>query len=144
MQEMTFFFYGTLMDSEIGEILEATAARIQGQLWDFGPFPAAIEGEGIIKGMVIRANVPTNYLHAMDHYEGYYGEDNPYNYYFRKRIIAVEHTGNKVECWAYFFADMVTFESEKAQETITFIESGDWFGRFENIEFKGDFDAEED
>ncbi len=144
MQEMIFFFYGTLMNSEIGEILEVTPARIQGQLWDFGQFPAAVEGEGIIKGMVVRANVPFNYLHALDHYEGYHGEDNPYNYYFRKSVVAIDFNGNKVDCWVYFFADMKTFKKEKNYGSITLLEGGDWFGRFENIEFKGDFDAEED
>lgn len=144
MQEMTFFFYGTLMDSEIGEIIERIPARIQGQLWDFGPFPAAREGEGIIKGMIVRANVPYGYLHAMDHYEGYYGEGNPYNYYVRRSVVAIDAEGNEVECWVYFFADVNTFENEKANGTITLVESGDWFGRFENVEFKGDFNAEED
>jgi len=143
MQEMTFFFYGTLMDSKIGEIIERTPGKIQGQLWDFGPFPAAIEGEGIIKGMLVRANVPSEFLHVMDHYEGYYGDDNPYNYYVRKRIVAIDSAGNEVECWVYFFADMKTFESEKKLGSISLLESGDWFNRFENTEFKGDFDAEE-
>jgi gamma-glutamylcyclotransferase (GGCT)/AIG2-like uncharacterized protein YtfP len=144
MQEMTFFFYGTLMGSEIGEDLERTPAKIQGQLWDFGPFPAAIEGEGVIKGMLTRANVPGEFLHVMDRYEGYYGEGNPYNYYVRKRVVAIDSAGNEVECWVYFFADTKTFESEKANGTIALIENGDWFGIFENTEFKGDFDAEED
>ena len=136
MQEMTFFFYGTLMNQTIGEILERTPGRIRGQLWDLGPFPAAIEGEGVIKGMIIRANVPEGFLHVMDRYEGFYGEGNPYNYYERKRTVAISEDGEKIECWVYFFADKDTFESAEKQ----LLENGDWLGMFDDVEWKGELD----
>ena len=104
------FAYGTLIPgcepaqmnsicSRLEFVAEATA---RGILYDLGAFPGVVEGDGIVRGVVLR--VPHDAWAAMDAYEGCPipgGDDGLF-----RRIItrATLDRGEELNCWLYVYA----------------------------------------
>ena len=94
------FVYGTL---KRGLALEAEmlraggkylgAATIRGDLYDLGPYPAAVRGRGTIHGELYL--VPKSGLARLDRVEG--------SEYMRRRVVAHCDGGGKERAWVYFY-----------------------------------------
>jgi gamma-glutamylcyclotransferase (GGCT)/AIG2-like uncharacterized protein YtfP len=109
------FVYGTLRrgsDNKFALMLAdraqfVAAARVQGLLYDFGPYPGAVKGDRWIHGEVHRVDDP-ELLTLLDEYEG------PE---YERAMVSV--TGIQ-ECWIYWYV---------GAETGRLIVSGDWLNR---------------
>ncbi len=117
------FVYGLLMSdaepevelmvwSNVRMIGEATVA---GVLYDAGPFPAAVPGEGVIHGRVL-AHTKRNAWPVLDNFEGV-NHDPPL--FRRGKTVATVGT-TKYDCWIYWYA--------RDTDKLPRIESGRWRG----------------
>jgi len=118
------FAYGTLIPGCEPPQMSAVCARmelvgeatVRGVLYNLGTFPGVVEGEGVVRGVVLR--VPPEAWAAMDAYEGCPipgGDDGLF-----KRILtrATLTGGGEVECWLYVYAREVGNRGP--------VPSGDW------------------
>ena len=106
------FFYGTLMTGF--DLRQRTGlddglrlverGSIQGQLFDLGPYPAAVpSAEGRIWGEVYEIRDPAVLLATLDEVEGYRGGDPDRSMYVRGEAAVRLDTGRVRTTWAYFY-----------------------------------------
>jgi gamma-glutamylcyclotransferase (GGCT)/AIG2-like uncharacterized protein YtfP len=118
------FAYGTLIPGCEPAHMNAICSRmeligegtVRGLLYDLGAFPGVVEGDGTIRGVILR--VPADAWPAMDAYEGCPlpgGEDGLFR---RVMTLATLSNGETVDCWLYVYARDVA--NHRA------VPSGDW------------------
>src|SRR3954463_2314207 len=105
-----FFVYGTLTRGHANYPLMAPAARAaesataRGLLFDHGPFPALVEGEGRVRGELVTLD-PAGLAVALpivDRLEDFRPADPAGSMYLR-RVVEVETAGGgRVPAYAYF------------------------------------------
>ena len=118
------FAYGTLIPGCEPPHMTSICSRMRlvgegtahGTLYDLGAFPGVVEGDGMVRGAVLR--VPPDAWAAMDAYEGCPvpgGDDGLF-----RRILtrATLDTGESVDCWLYIYA--------RDLRDARLVESGDW------------------
>ena len=77
---------------------------IRGTLFDLGPYPAAIQAEGIVHGEVHRIVKPGRLLLSrVDAIEGYVSGDFKRSRYRREAVIATLDHGRQCPTWVYFY-----------------------------------------
>jgi gamma-glutamylcyclotransferase (GGCT)/AIG2-like uncharacterized protein YtfP len=116
------FVYGTLMPGCEPAAMRETCAgmeiigpgTVRGVLYDLGSYPGIVEGEGSVRGVVVR--VPAGAWPALDRYEGCPGCDD--GLFRRIRTTATLDSGQSLECWIYVYARDVHGR--------TAVASGDW------------------
>jgi gamma-glutamylcyclotransferase (GGCT)/AIG2-like uncharacterized protein YtfP len=136
MQLLPLFVYGTLRQGEANHhllkkvTLSCRPARLEGAaMYDLGPYPMIMDGEGIVTGELIEID-PTRYeatLRRLDVLEGVNGNDpeNPQGLYRRvRRKVHVESSELAVEAWVYLGRE------ETARRGIL-RPGGDWVRRFD-------------
>lgn len=115
------FVYGTLKRGQVNYAVacragahSVTPAKLTGfQLFDLGPYPALLAGEGNVYGQVLDYGPGINgALVALDRLENFCGTGNPDNYYNRVLTTALvldpradaEHLVSYwVSCWLYVY-----------------------------------------
>jgi len=110
MPEITtnLFVYGTLMfgGSNYRQIesfvVDYKPGTIDGVLVDLGAYPALIEGEGIVKGIVLE--IDADAIEITDRIEGFQ-PDRSHSLYLRQQIIVQLETKEKRTAWTYLFAN---------------------------------------
>jgi gamma-glutamylcyclotransferase (GGCT)/AIG2-like uncharacterized protein YtfP len=118
------FAYGTLipgcepasMTSVCSRMALVGEATVRGALYDLGSFPGVVEGDGVVRGIVLR--VPPDAWAAMDAYEGCPlpgGEDGLFKRIMTRATLA---NGETLDCWVYVYARDVRGHR--------IVESGDW------------------
>jgi gamma-glutamylcyclotransferase (GGCT)/AIG2-like uncharacterized protein YtfP len=118
------FAYGTLIPGCEPAQMNAICTRmeligegtVRGILYDLGQFPGVVEGDGLVRGVVLR--VPPDAWPAMDAYEGCPIPGGDDGLFKRIPTRATLDTGEKVACWLYVYARDV--RGRRA------VESGDW------------------
>ena len=118
------FAYGTLIPGCEPAHMRGTCAgmeivgegTVRGVLYDLGRFPGVVEGDGTVRGSVLR--VPDGAWPALDEYEMCPGPDCEDGLFRRIRITATLDNGERVECWLYVYARDV--------RRGTIVRSGDW------------------
>lgn len=102
-QPTYLFVYGTLrskveipVKQEIAKHWEVIGeSEIKGKLYDMGDYPAAVPGDGAIKGEVYLINDPGAVFGVLDKYEG--------NAYSRKQEPVTLPGGDTVQAWVYWY-----------------------------------------
>ena len=121
-------FYGTLMSG-----LPARAGRpalapyvelvgpcsIPGSLYDVGPYPALVLGDGVVRGELWRT-VALDALSVVDAWEGYEFERENQAPYVRRSVRLLEPA---LDAWVYAW--------NQPLDGLAHIESGDWRAHFE-------------
>lgn len=131
--ELPFFVYGTLRAGQgnshllRGAIARARRASLSGaQMFDLGPYPMIVEGEGLVWGELIEIEAAryAATLRALDRLEGVDGAcpNNP-NALYRRLRREVWVAEERVEAWVYF-------GREKIARRGRLVESGDWLERW--------------
>ncbi len=135
--QLPFFVYGTLRAGQCnatllrGAIARTRLAKLSGaQMFDLGPYPMIIEGEGEVRGELLDIE-PEKYaaiLRSLDRLESVNGADpeNPDALYRRLRcavLAADEGEGEVVEAWVYFGREIVARRG-------CWLAGGDWVARF--------------
>jgi gamma-glutamylcyclotransferase (GGCT)/AIG2-like uncharacterized protein YtfP len=101
-------FYGTLMSGSpprpqrpdlTAHLRLLSDCLIPGALIDLGPYPALLEGDGVVRGELWRTT-SAGALAVLDSWEGYDSSDEPASEYMRRRISLVEP---KVCAWVYLW-----------------------------------------
>jgi gamma-glutamylcyclotransferase (GGCT)/AIG2-like uncharacterized protein YtfP len=101
------FVYGTLRPSLAGaaqqqliaEFTVAGPATVPGVLYDVGPYPALITGEGTVHGdLLVISN--ERHLDALDAYEECFGDDPLYR---REAAVATRPDGTTLAAWTYYY-----------------------------------------
>ncbi len=118
------FAYGTLipgcepapMNSICSGMELIGEATVHGVLYDLGPFPGVVEGEGLVRGVVLR--VPADAWPAMDAYEGCPLPGGAERLFKRVLTRATLDGGDAMDCWLYAYARDV--DGRRA------VASGDW------------------
>ncbi|HEV2294653.1 MAG TPA: gamma-glutamylcyclotransferase family protein [Tepidisphaeraceae bacterium] len=118
------FAYGTLIPGCEPAAMRAICSRFQligegsvpGTLYDLGSFPGVVEGEGVVRGVVLR--VPPDEWPAMDAYEGCPIPGGDDGLFRRVMSSATLDTGEQLDCWLYVYALDVRDHR--------MVESGDW------------------
>jgi len=87
---------------------------VAGQLWDLGPYPGLVPGEGRVVGELYLVRDPT-LLSELDVFEGYDAGDLARSEYVRRAVRLIEP---EVEAWVYFFNGPL--------EGRLVVASGDW------------------
>jgi len=106
------FVYGTLMPersnfSRIERFVRgARAATTEGVLLGLGAYPAMVQGDGVVRGVVLE--VEATALTITDHIEGF-APGRERNLYMRREISVDLDGGESVRAWAYFYcaADVI-------------------------------------
>jgi gamma-glutamylcyclotransferase (GGCT)/AIG2-like uncharacterized protein YtfP len=108
---LPIFVYGTLQQGEVRsnrwphapEKIEP--ATIRGQIRDLGPYPALIDGDGIVSGELwtIGAGKFDETIRVLDEIEGYGNEDA--DLYVRKVVDCVTADGERKRAYTYYFAN---------------------------------------
>ena len=121
-----FAFYGTLqsgsfMASEIGLDHAGTFLGdcwFRGQLFDLGPYPGAIAGEGLVRAVRYQLNRPS-LISALDAYEDV-RPDKAKSLFVRERVPLLSKSGDPtvLTAWVYFYNQSVAGRRR--------IESGVW------------------
>ena len=75
---------------------------VRGLLYDLGPFPGVVAGEGVVQGVVLR--VSQEAWGALDEYEACPGPEHPNGLFHRIKTRAKMENGEEVECWLYVYA----------------------------------------
>jgi gamma-glutamylcyclotransferase (GGCT)/AIG2-like uncharacterized protein YtfP len=123
------FAYGTLipgcepaqMKSICSRLDLVGEATVRGILYDLGAFPGVVEGDGIVRGVVLR--VPPDAWVAMDAYEGCLIPGGEGGLFKRIATRATLDTGEGIDCWLYVYARDVGGQR--------IVASGDWRRRSE-------------
>jgi len=109
MPEITsLFVYGTLMPGELNYrqieyfVVHQKPGTIEGILVDLGAYPALIEGEGRVRGVVFE--IDADALEITDRIEGYHPDRSRYLYIRQKTAVQLE-TNEEVTAWTYLFAN---------------------------------------
>jgi gamma-glutamylcyclotransferase (GGCT)/AIG2-like uncharacterized protein YtfP len=89
---------------------------VRGTLYDLGTFPAVVEGDGTVRGVVLR--VPPDAWDAMDAYEGCPIPGGGDGLFRRISTRATLCDGTEVDCWLYVYARDVAGRRV--------VSSGDW------------------
>jgi gamma-glutamylcyclotransferase (GGCT)/AIG2-like uncharacterized protein YtfP len=105
------FFYGTLMTPfhrtarvQIDEFLVYKGrGTITAALFDLGIYPAAVPGDGRVRGEVYEMQQPAVVLRALDELEGYSDSDPETSLYTRTLTSVTTEYGDVVPAWAYFY-----------------------------------------
>lgn len=114
-------FYGTLRRR--GRVVAKPGLRgcidvgpclIGGKLYDLGPFPALMEGDGMVKGELYALRTNHDFF-RLDWFEDYFADNEPASVFLRRRVRLI---APDVEAWIYFYNGSV---ARKAR-----IRSGDW------------------
>ena len=120
---LAFFVYGTLKKSQLRGGLwprkpsQIRSAVIQADLFDLGPYPAAVQGSGWILGEIWHfepGDMEVTLL-TLDQIEGYDPRDS-YNEYVREIVVAEWVDGNKAttcNAFAYFNAQAKRLETAR-------------------------------
>ena len=77
-------------------------ATVRGLLYDLGAFPGVVEGDGTVRGVVLR--VPSAAWAQLDRYEACPGPSHPDGLFHRVKTHATMEDGQDVECWLYIYA----------------------------------------
>jgi gamma-glutamylcyclotransferase (GGCT)/AIG2-like uncharacterized protein YtfP len=101
------FVYGTLRPRVAGPVQQrlvadlvwAGPATVRGSLHDLGPYPALVEGPGLVHGDLLRIEHGAQ-LAAIDAYEECGGAD---PLYARRELVATRPDGGMVPAWAYVY-----------------------------------------
>src|SRR5687768_12748274 len=118
------FAYGTLipgcepaqMNSICSRLELIGEATVRGILYDLGTFPGVVEGDGIVRGVVLR--VPPDAWPATDAYEGCPIPGGADGLFRRIMTRATLHNGEEIDCWLYVYARNVGVQH--------IVASGDW------------------
>ena len=111
------FAYGTLMPDCVPPQMQDACqgmelvghATVRGILYDLGPFPGVVDGEGTVRGVLLR--VPPGAWDQLDRYEACPGPDHPDGLFHRVKTRATTEDGQDMECWLYIYArDVSGFE----------------------------------
>ena len=100
------FVYGTLKHGGSNRRLVAPYVReesegsVPGSLVDLGAYPGWVEGEGEVRGELLRVDPVEETLAVLDELEGYHGPGDPRNLYERV-LVDVWTAGGAVGAWAY-------------------------------------------
>ena len=123
-----FFVYGTLKRGQanyplIAPYLRAVEpATVRGLLFDHGPFPALVEGEGRVRGELVTLD-PAGLeatLPIIDRLEDFRPDDLAGSMYLR-RVVEVEMAGGgRVPAYAYFY--------NRDPRDLRPVASGEWTG----------------
>jgi|GEM_PF-1281478 len=101
------FVYGTLLKVMCRSEVMATGvflgnASIRAILYDLGPFPAILEGDGTVYGELY--DVPPDKLRELDWIEAYYQDDPARSLYISEEIsVTLLSDGSDHSACAYFF-----------------------------------------
>ena len=107
-QLFKLFVYGTLMPGESNYglieryVRSARPGCIEGVLLDLGAFPALIQGDGMVRGVVLELD--TEAMAITDRLEGFHSGDD-HSLYLRKEVMAQLDDGEQVAAWTYEFFD---------------------------------------
>ncbi len=104
------FVYGTLQQGQVNHGIiapfcqEVRPAILQGLLYDlpYG-YPAAVDGDGVIKGEVVELRHVRQALAALDKLEDYYGPGCAGNMYDRVVREAILADGSKAAVYVYLW-----------------------------------------
>lgn len=114
-----------------GKVNSIVSAEIKGNLYHLPEgYPAAIEGDGNVKGEVLEL-VDDDLLARLDSLEGYRGVGQN-NLYERKKVNTRLKDGEEISCWVYFYSRGNLQHLKKKGVLIT---DGDWkkFIKEENV-----------
>jgi gamma-glutamylcyclotransferase (GGCT)/AIG2-like uncharacterized protein YtfP len=77
---------------------------MQGQLYDLGPYPAAVPAsDGRVRGELYRVKDAESVLAVLDDMEGYDQHNPDRSLYQRSRVAVTLPDGPPVEAWVYFY-----------------------------------------
>ncbi len=108
------FFHEGLMANRV----EAFPARIRGELYDLGLFPALrLNSDDAVAGEVHVFKNPEETLEILDEMEGYFGPGQVNNYN-RREVDAVSAERERITCFTYEYAEDLPKEYK--------IEDGRW------------------
>jgi gamma-glutamylcyclotransferase (GGCT)/AIG2-like uncharacterized protein YtfP len=118
------FAYGTLipgcepaqMNSVCSRLEVIGEGTVPGALYDLGAYPGVVEGDGTVRGVVLR--VPPDAWPAMDAYEGCPIPGGDDGLFKRAMSRATLSTGELLDCWLYVYARDV--------DGHRVVPSGDW------------------
>ncbi|MEN9523311.1 MAG: hypothetical protein RL065_1688 [Bacteroidota bacterium] len=106
------FVYGTLrkdfdlpLSKQISDEIEfIETAKINGELYDIGEYPAALpQGNSKILGEVYLVHHPRKILKLLDEYEGYDRKKITASEYYRRKETIELNDGKKIEAWVYWY-----------------------------------------
>lgn len=111
------FVYGTLKQGQSSYNVSwqagahtVTPATLSGfQLFDIGPYPAVLEGDGVVYGQLLDYGLGINdALVILDRLEDFHGTGNPDNYYSRLLVDALVSNPRDgpewhIPCWVYIY-----------------------------------------
>jgi gamma-glutamylcyclotransferase (GGCT)/AIG2-like uncharacterized protein YtfP len=118
-----FVFYGTLMTGlparperpAFEEHMELVGlCRLRALLYDAGPFPCLVEGDGTVLGELWRAQ-DERAIELLDEWEEYQADKEANSLYLR-RLVPLSQPA--APAWAYFW--------NGSQANLTLVPSGDW------------------
>ena len=101
------FVYGTLKPGQYNFyhiepwVRGSQSACVKGVLVDLGPYPALIEGDGIVTGIVLTVNESS--LAVTDRIEGHL-PDEAHCLYVRREVTITLADDSTERAWTYFFA----------------------------------------
>ena len=108
---LMLFAYGTLLtgaaDPRLAVLLERQLrarrpARVPGLLYDLGPYPGALPGNGWVCGELLHLEDAALCLPLLDDYEDCDPLHPERGLYRRERVQALDAGGGAVGCWIYW------------------------------------------
>jgi len=137
---MMIFVYGTLMEGFgnhnlylKGKIQSINYGETQGELYHLPPgYPAMLDGNGAVKGEIIRVMDDNKLMEKLDSLEGYRGEGN-HNLYDRRMRNIKDTDGNIIPCLVYIYQD-----AEYVKENGILIPDGNWRNFIKNRRSKNE------
>jgi gamma-glutamylcyclotransferase (GGCT)/AIG2-like uncharacterized protein YtfP len=108
---LPIFVYGTLQQGEVRSgrwpypAVSIERATIRAQVRDLGPYPALVEGDGIVLGELwtISAEHLDETLRVLDEIECFGNEE--VDLYIRKIVLCETASGRTKRAYTYYFAD---------------------------------------
>ena len=105
------FFYGTLRTGftrrpQLGVDLKLTFlghGAIEALLFDLGLYPAAVPGDGRVRGEVFETDDPMSVLTRLDAIEGYRQTAPDQSLYIRTHVPVTLEDGRTMTAWVYFY-----------------------------------------
>jgi gamma-glutamylcyclotransferase (GGCT)/AIG2-like uncharacterized protein YtfP len=125
------FVYGTLRKGYANHriisdyVKRITPATIRGWMFNLGPYPAVVQGDGYVEGELIEFKEAEfeKAFQVMDRLEGFSTPGSLYNHYERITTEAITRDKRKEECFVYIYSN--DHKSELLQND-SIIYSGDW------------------